>query len=208
MSFCRNLFSYLGLILAVSVDGAIVGAAYGAKGLRVPASSLVRIGLATGVLMGLSMNGGRFLSQWMDAACCRFWGGAVILGLGVWQIFKARIGAILAKSKMLGQSGPVARILQEPLAADIDSSGTIDGRESVALGVALGLDAFAAGFGASLTGFSLLMVPAVAVASPLFLMLGGRLGTMAGGNRALAQSGVFPGLALIAVGIVKICQFC
>src|SRR5690606_36593040 len=97
----------------------------------------------------------------------------------------------------------LARMLREPTIADTDCSGTIDSKESVAVGVALGLDAFAAGFGASLSGFSLAIVPLVAVACPLFLILGFRLVSRFGPIKVLEKGGAIPGLALVVIGLAK-----
>lgn len=50
--------------------------------------------------------------------------------------------------------GLVIRILRTPSSADIDKSGSISGFEAMWLGIALSLDAFGAGLGAALLGFS------------------------------------------------------
>lgn len=59
------------------------------------------------------------------------------------------------------------------MSADIDKSGVINGIEAVLLGFALSIDAFGAGIGAAILGFSpIVMSIAVAIMSSLFVSIG------------------------------------
>ncbi len=214
MSLFHNLLAYLGIALAVSFDGVAVGAAYGSKGLRIPATSLTYISLLTGGLMTVSMKLGHLLSGWVHPAAAQFWGGVVIVALGAWQGWQGYAEVLEEKLRVRPENrifhfrvkslGIIIQILKEPLSADQDSSGVIDPGESVLLGIALGLDAFAAGFGAVLSGFSLLIIPLVAAACPAFLMLGGRLGRVWHANGTLRKCYALPGLILVAIGLLKV----
>ena len=65
--------------------------------------------------------------------------------------------------------GLVINVLKKPTAADLDNSGSITGIEAFILGIALSLDAFGAGFGAALLGYSpYALAIAVALMSSLF----------------------------------------
>ncbi len=69
--------------------------------------------------------------------------------------------------------GIVIHILRKPMSADIDKSGVINGIEAVLLGFALSIDAFGAGIGAAILGFSpIVMSIAVAIMSSLFVSIG------------------------------------
>lgn len=69
--------------------------------------------------------------------------------------------------------GLVIRILRTPSSADIDKSGSISGFEAMWLGIALSLDAFGAGLGAALLGFSPVWTALViALFSGTFLVVG------------------------------------
>jgi putative sporulation protein YtaF len=57
--------------------------------------------------------------------------------------------------------GLVIQILKEPARADQDSSGAISPQESIFLGTALAMDAFAAGFAVSMLGFSIVFTALV-----------------------------------------------
>lgn len=217
----RHIMTYIGIALAVSFDGLAVGALYGAKRLCVPSMSLVSVSALTGALMSCSMKAGRLLGGLASHEGAGFWGGVIMVGLGTWQGWQTCLEMLNEKTRVTAGDAPpayrphalsrhprlagtVVQILREPLAADQDSSGVIDSRESIALGLALGLDAFAAGFGASLSGFSLLIVPLVAVACPLFLVLGCRLGRGFRSSSAFGKCYALPAVVLVSIGLLKI----
>lgn len=105
---------------------------------------------------------------------------------------------------VVGLAEIIIDIMKEPLKADQDLSGTIDIREAWLLSVALGLDAFAAGLGASAAGFPLIVIPIAALASPLFVFLGMSVARITKANKNLRGKQILPGVVLIAVGILKI----
>lgn len=218
MPFLHQVFLYLGIALAVSFDGLAVGAAYSVKGTRLPAVSLAYVSLATAALMTVSMKMGSLLSAWVSPEGARFWGGVIIVALGSWQAWQGYLEVLEEKMASSGPQteprrlvflriepfGLIVQILKEPLTADRDSSGVIDPKESVFLGVALGLDAFAAGFGASLSGFSWLLVPLVAAFCPLFLLAGSLVGRVVRSRGALRKCYALPGVLLIVIGLLKV----
>ena len=71
------------------------------------------------------------------------------------------------------------QILRKPTVADFDKSGTISAGEALLLGIALSVDSFGAGIGASLLGYApAMMAILVAIMSSLFLFIGMKLGTV------------------------------
>lgn len=101
--------------------------------------------------------------------------------------------------------GVVIQILRTPSSADIDASGSISPMEAMILGIALSLDAFGAGLGAALLGFSpwttALMI---AIFSGTFLRLGMKTGLRLSGSYWMKHAAVLPALLLIAMGIMKL----
>lgn len=100
--------------------------------------------------------------------------------------------------------GIIVQIFKEPLKADFDASGTISYYEAVFLGLALAMDAFGAGFGAALTGFSPLLIPlACGITKFIFVSTGNMLGAQHSGwlNKKTAY---IPGLILIFLGVMKL----
>lgn len=101
--------------------------------------------------------------------------------------------------------GVVIQILRTPSSADIDASGSISPMEAMILGIALSLDAFGAGLGAALLGFSpwttALMI---AIFSGTFLRVGMKTGLRLSGSYWMKHAAVLPALLLIAMGIMKL----
>ncbi|PZD96017.1 sporulation membrane protein YtaF [Paenibacillus sambharensis] len=101
--------------------------------------------------------------------------------------------------------GLVIQILRAPQAADMDRSGTISSYEAVLLGAALSLDAFGAGLGAAMLGFSPLLTSIlIAFASGLFLLLGLHVGFRLAHWDRIRTLAVMPGLILIVLGITRL----
>jgi len=216
MSLLHRAAAYLVIALAVSFDGLGVGASYGARGLEIPPSSLACISALTGVLMAVSMGAGGYLAGFVPPEAARFFGGVIIVALGAWQCWQGYLEVLERKLRTADGAadyklaafrvkplGIVVQILKEPLAADRDASGSIDSAESVFLGVALGLDAFAAGFGASLGGFSWAIVPLVAIACPALILLGCRIGRSSAKFPSFRWSYALPGALLVIIGLLK-----
>lgn len=208
------------LAVALSLDSLGVGAAYGLRRIRVPFSLYVVVALCTGTLMALSMVLGSRLAAFLPPAAARRAGGVVLMGVGVWQLYQGWQGyrRRLVPSDSGGDPaaprqvlrlalrslGLVIQILVEPAAADVDGSGRIETPEAFALGLALGLDSLGAGFGASMAGYNLTVVPVVALFCALFLALG--LGAARRPAAGLLSRRAFflPGTLLILLGILRL----
>jgi putative sporulation protein YtaF len=87
----------------------------------------------------------------------------------------------------------------------MDASGSISSMEAMVLGIALSLDAFGAGLGAALLGFSPVSTSLmIAVFSGTFLLLGMKTGLRLSGSYWMKHAAVLPALLLIAMGIMKL----
>ncbi|AIQ57535.1 manganese efflux pump [Paenibacillus borealis] len=101
--------------------------------------------------------------------------------------------------------GVVIQILRTPSSADMDASGSISSMEAMVLGIALSLDAFGAGLGAALLGFSPVSTSLmIALFSGTFLLLGMKTGLRLSGSYWMKHAAVLPALLLIAMGIMKL----
>ncbi|MEK3724364.1 manganese efflux pump [Paenibacillus sp. FSL H8-0034] len=105
----------------------------------------------------------------------------------------------------LKRFGLVIQILRTPSMADMDRSGNISPYEAFLLGIALSLDAFGAGIGAALIGFTpWLTSMVIAMASGVFLAAGLRVGYKYADLSWMRSLSVFPGFVLIVMGIMKL----
>lgn len=105
----------------------------------------------------------------------------------------------------LKRFGLVIQILRKPSIADMDRSGNISAYEATLLGLALSLDAFGAGIGAALIGFTpWLTAIVITVSSGIFLGLGLKIGFRYAEMKWVRRLSVLPGFVLIVMGIMKL----
>lgn len=207
------LWSSALLTVALSVDSVSVGIAYGMRAIHLPPVALAVVSLCTAALMGVSMALGNVLSPVVTPQAASRLGGTLLIAIGSWQLLRGwrrRLEQYEGSTPdtpllhwALPGLGVVVQVLRHPASADADRSGAIDGGESLLLGTALGLDAFAAGFGAAMSGFPFWIVPTVAVASVAFIFCGWWLGARGSARWADAGASRAPGLLLIAVGLLR-----
>lgn len=96
-------------------------------------------------------------------------------------------------------------VILEPQRADLDDSGSINLGEAFLLGLALACDAFGAGFGMALTGFSPWLTSLMVGVSKFFLVsLGLICGHLSRGKMSLFPAHFLSGGLLILLGIFNI----
>jgi putative sporulation protein YtaF len=210
------------IAFALSLDGFGVGIAYGLNKIKMTSVSLVIIGLCTALARGISLLFGQLISPWLAVISPNVLGAAILMIIGSYQLIQAARKNITGKAVpvMTGAVGAedtyitliciklkifglVIKVLKTPNAADLDGSGTINAKESVILGVALSLDAFAAGMAAAMTGISFYVIALVAILQILMLRTGqlltGKLPSV-----ILSKVKFLPGLLLIMIGGLKL----
>lgn len=212
------------MAVALSLDGFGVGLAYGLRRIRIPISSLIVIALCTVFAMGISMLFGNWLSLWFQFIMpARSLGAIVLVGLGIFQLAKTIWNQ---KQEILPQAVPamtsvmqspvlepvfkfqlslfglVIQVLRTPDLADVDGSGGISVRESLLLGSALAIDAFACGIGAAMAGMTLSVIGVVAITQIIMLRLGQQTTGKIPDNWTVKVK-YLPGTVLILIGICK-----
>ena len=208
---------YLSLILlplAVSLDSFSVGFTYGLRKMFIPIKSIMIIACCSALTLLVAMGVGGGVATILSPAIAEKTGGFILVGIGTWVVYQffrpAKTTQAQHESKVLVNFeikalGVVIRILRKPMEADIDRSGTITGIEAFLLGVALSLDAFGAGIGAALLGYSpIFMALSVAIMSSLFVTVGIKCGRFFSESRWVQKFSFIPGILLIILGIWKI----
>ncbi|MGO4888676.1 sporulation membrane protein YtaF [Anaerobacillus sp. MEB173] len=206
--------SLLLLALAVSLDSFGVGLTYGLRKMKLPFRSLLFIASCSAVSILIAMGFGNIAQYYLSPKTAETIGGFILISIGLWALYQVYRPAKRDKKtkdddvivsfeiKMLGV---VIRILRKPMVADFDNSGTITGREAFLLGVALSLDAFGAGIGAALIGFSpMWMAISVAIMSALCVTVGMKSGYIFSDTRWVKKFSFVPGLLLIILGVWKL----
>ena len=146
--------------------------------MRIPLKSILVIALCTAISLGIAMLAGQMLLSVLTPATANRIGGIILILIGAWviyQFFRTEKEQNSTHEKLvfnweIKSLGIVVHILKRPTSADIDSSGTINGLEALLLGIALSLDAFGAGIGAAMLGYSpLTLAVSAALMSCIFL---------------------------------------
>ncbi|WP_246941099.1 sporulation membrane protein YtaF [Bacillus pinisoli] len=211
------MFQYLSLIMlafAVSLDSFSVGFTYGLRKMKIPLRSIFIIALCSALTLMLAMGVGSLIAAVLSPDWAERVGGIVLVGIGAWVLYQffrpEKEQDELKSQKMLMKLeikslGIVIHILRKPMEADIDRSGAITGIEAFLLGAALSLDAFGAGIGAALLGYSpYMMAAAVAIMSSVFLYIGIKSGQLLSHSKWVQKFSFLPGLLLIMIGIWKL----
>lgn len=213
-----NMLSLILLACALSLDSCSVGFTYGLRKVKIPMKSIITIAICSGIILMTSMGIGHAITNFFSPIIAKRIGGFVLVCIGLWvlyQFYRSHKGSSSAVEEKndaedtiinfeIEVLGIVVKILKKPTAADLDRSGSINGLEAMLLGFALSLDAFGAGIGASMLGFSPLLTATVtSTASALFLLFGMKLGNVLSQNSWLQKLTFLPGVFLILLGLMK-----
>jgi putative sporulation protein YtaF len=214
LSIVAQVFSLILLALAVSLDSCTVGFTYGLRKVKIPFKSIFIIAFCSGAALFISALLGNLISSALSPELAETIGGAILIGIGIWAVLQLlrsnQSSDEEQQEKMLVKFeiksiGLVIQILKKPMSADFDHSGTITGIEAIMLGMALSLDAFGAGIGAAMLGFSpISLAAAAAIMSSIFVYGGMKAGILLSGYNWVQKLSFLPGLLLIIVGIFKL----
>ncbi|MDD2402035.1 MAG: sporulation membrane protein YtaF [Clostridia bacterium] len=194
--------------LAISIDGFGVGLSYGMRKIKIAVIPFFIICMSSAVAVTIAMVFGKVMASFFSERFATFLGGSIMIVIGIWIILQNYILNLATQSKNIAKIAnkvTVINILKEPVQADLNNSGEIDIKEAILLGVALAMDAFGAGFGVAMSGYSLILTPIV-VAITKFIML--NLGLIIGGGFSVYKfkKGVslLPGGIIIFLGLTKL----
>lgn len=209
-----HILSLFILAFAVSLDSFSVGFTYGLRKMVMPFKSVLIIAACSAVSLILAVTIGHGLQRILSPGITAGLGGMILIILGVWvlyQFFKPEKnreqenGEKTIVNFEIRSLGLVINILKRPLSADFDQSGTITGIEALLLGTALSMDAFGAGVGAAMLGYSpFYLAGSVAVMSSLFVIMGIKSGTFFSKSDWVQKLTFLPGILLIVIGIWKL----
>ncbi|MDZ5253024.1 sporulation membrane protein YtaF [Clostridium sp. LIBA-8841] len=150
--------SFLSIILfvvAASLDILVVSFAYGLKNIKINFSSTLVIAIISALGTLISMILGKLFLGAIPLKLGDIIGGLVLLGIGFYSIYSYfKEKKALPPNNSDSTPSPIF-ILENPEIADKDKSGTIDFKESLALAIALSINNFGLGIGASLSGLNI-----------------------------------------------------
>ena len=208
-----EILSLFFLAFAVSMDSFSVGFTYGLRKMRIPFHGCFILAICSGTILYFSILIGSSLSGLLSEKASQTIGGMILIFLGVWALGQFFLGhknlsqkeAQTEKILLKFEVKTIGLVIKKPITADLDHSGTITGIEAVLLGIALSVDAFGAGIGASMLGFSpLLLACMVGTMSAIFAYFGIHLGSKLASEKWMKKFSFLPGILLICFGIWRL----
>ncbi|GGA66391.1 sporulation membrane protein YtaF [Ornithinibacillus halotolerans] len=199
------------LVIAVSLDGFGVGVSYGMRKILVPKSALAIIMVCSGMVVLVSMVLGKMLNTFLSISTAKTIGGFILIFIGLFALINTIRGQINKEEEIDQQTTTpnnfqsLRTVITTPDKADLDQSGTISIGEAILLGTALALDAFGAGIGAAILGYSPIYTPIlIALMSGVFVHYGIQVGIVLANNKRLERMHFLPPVLLITLGIINL----
>lgn len=213
MIYYMNLIS---IVIAVSLDGFGVGITYGMRKIRISFAALLVIMICSGVIVITSMLIGNFLRTFISPEITSVLGSVILIALGIFVLFSIIRSNNIEQVKENGienyeEENTESRfnhfksVVSDPHRADKDRSGSISVGEALVLGTALALDAFGAGIGAAMLGYSPILTSIlIATMSGVFVFSGIKIGFLLSQNKTMAKLTYLPPLLLICIGVFNV----
>ncbi|MDM0495765.1 sporulation membrane protein YtaF [Clostridium perfringens] len=197
-----SFLSILLFVVAASLDILVVSLAYGLKDIKINFSSTLVIASISALGTFISMILGKFLVDLIPVKLGDIIGGLVLLALGFYSIYSYfKEKKILTSHNSENNSSPTF-ILENPEVADKDKSGNIDFKESLALSLALALNNFGLGIGASISGLNIAFTTiSTFIISLIFISLGFYLSKTIKSKNISKNSNLIAGIIIIILSI-------
>lgn len=197
-----SFLSILLFVIAASLDILVVSLAYGLKDIKINFSSTLVIASISALGTFISMILGKFLVDLIPVKLGDIIGGLVLLALGFYSIYSYfKEKKILTSHNSENNSSPTF-ILENPEVADKDKSGNIDFKESLALSLALALNNFGLGIGASISGLNIAFTTiSTFIISLIFISLGFYLSKTIKSKNISKNSNLIAGIIIIILSL-------
>lgn len=197
-----SFLSILLFVIAASLDILVVSLAYGLKDIKINFSSTLVIASISALGTFISMILGQFLVDLIPVKLGDIIGGLVLLALGFYSIYSYfKKKKILTSHNSENNSSPTF-ILENPEVADKDKSGNIDFKESLALSLALALNNFGLGIGASISGLNIAFTTiSTFIISLIFISLGFYLSKTIKSKNISKNSNLIAGIIIIILSL-------
>lgn len=197
-----SFLSILLFVIAASLDILVVSLAYGLKDIKINFSSTLVIASISALGTFISMILGKFLVDLIPVKLGDIIGGLVLLLLGFYSIYSYfKEKKILTSHNSENNSSPTF-ILENPEVADKDKSGNIDFKESLALSLALALNNFGLGIGASISGLNITFTTiSTFIISLIFISLGFYLSKTIKSKNISKNSNLIAGIIIIILSL-------
>ena len=198
-----HLISSLLFAISANIDSFIVGMSYGIKKSNIDLlkSTVISLVTLTGTVIAILM--GTQISQFLPASSTQAIGCALLIGLGLYYIIKSFFSYIREKIKKAEvKSNEFGSGTQNNVPA---KASLLTMKEGLFLGLALSINNFGMGIGASITGLKLLPTAVMSlVVSVIFLYAGNLIGKTKVPHISDQSADFISGLILAALGIYEL----
>ena len=198
-----HLISSLLFAISANIDSFIVGMSYGIKKSNIDLlkSTVISLVTLTGTVIAILM--GTQISQFLPASSTQAIGCALLMGLGLYYIIKSFFSYIREKIKKAEvKSNECGSGTQNNVPA---KASLLTMKEGLVLGLALSINNFGMGIGASITGLKLLPTAVMSlVVSVIFLYAGNLIGKTKVPHISDQSADFISGLILAALGIYEL----
>ena len=179
-----SILSSILLAFIASLDSLIIGLAYGVK--------KIKISIAVNTFIAIIVTLGTFLSMYLGLLFCKLLnkeiptllGSILLIAVSIWMAIDYFIKKKKAHKNFSCCSIDVGNyldyndIITKDKTADTDGSGAIELKEAIGLAIALTLNNFALGFGASMSGISVPITTTFTFIFSIFMVIIGlKIGT-------------------------------
>lgn len=197
--------SFLSIILfvvAASLDILVVSFAYGLKNIKINFSSTLVIAIISALGTLVSMILGKLFLGVIPLKLGDIIGGLVLLGIGFYSIYSYfKEKKALPPNNSDSNPSPIF-ILENPEVADKDKSGNIDLKESLALAIALSINNFGLGIGASISGLNISFTTIITFfVSLIFVSFGFYLSKTIKNKKVADNSNLISGVIIIILSL-------
>ena len=195
-----QLLSVFLFSLSANIDSFTVGLAYGMKGIKIDYRSNILIALITSIGTFISMGIGLFIKGFISEQVVSVLGCTLLVILGICMIINS-----FKTKKTNEEDVSYTDILIKPHKADKDKSGFIDIKEAITLGLALSLNNFGLGIGASASGINIYLTTIVTfILSILCILFGVGFGKRYLSKKLRKYADVISGLIIIFLGLYEL----
>lgn len=174
------IFPILLFVISSSLDNFVVGLSYGIKKIKINYFNNLLIALISGIGTFLAMALGNILKLYIPPSLANYIGCGILMLLGIYLIFdffrlkyknynfeRKKSNSTLEKIDFYDE------ILNHPEIIDKDKSNIIEFKESLILGIALSLNNFGLGIGASIIGLNIYLTSLLSIIFSLIFIQAG-----------------------------------
>ncbi len=191
--------------MSSNLDNIVIGIAYGIKKIKIGILPNLLIALITVTGTVLSMCAGKLITEILPAGITGLLGAGIIILLGLYFVLQSFANLLNKKKRIRSVALKDAdSMIDYAQNSDKDVSGTIDLKESVAVGIGLTFNNIGTGIAASAAGVGILeTVICTFACSVLFLFLGVFLGDKIFGKILGKYAPLISGILLIVLGLLE-----